>query len=121
MNLDTTLNTRGLDRLIAECPQAAAAAIREANEEIAKIARSLVRVRTGYTKSTIRIEETPGEIGGEVIADGAALFLELGWHTKSGRAVGPWPFLLPAFDTIWPSVPAKLAAHLYILAQGGAG
>ena len=116
--ITTTLDTKGLDRLIADSGRAGELAVYAVNVEIARTARQLVRVRTGYTKSTIRIEDIPG--GSEVIADGAALPLELGWHTRQGRQVGPFPFLLPAYNAHWPSISKHLADMLYLsmTAQG---
>lgn len=115
--IDTTILTAGLDALIAESPQAAELGIYQANVQIAQLARTLVRVRTGYTKSTIRIEDT-GLLESEVIADGAALFLELGWHARNGRQVGPFPFLRPAFDAVWPSVPGLIGDWIYVVMSG---
>ncbi len=79
------------------------------------MARQLVHVDTGLTKSTIRIEDMG--LDSEVIADGAALFLELGWH-RGSRQIGPFPFLRPAFDMIWPTVPSRIGKYLYLLATG---
>lgn len=115
--IDTTILTAGLDALIAQSPQAAALGMYAANVQIAQIARSLVRVRTGYTKSTIRIEDT-SLLESEVIADGAALFLELGWHAANGRPVGPFPFLRPAFDAVWPQVPSLIGGYLMLAMTG---
>lgn len=114
--ITTTLDTTNLDRLIAESGPAGELAVYATNVQIARTARQLVRVRSGYTKSTIRIEDIPG--GSEVIADGAALFLELGWHARNGRQVGPFPFLLPAYDAHWPSVSKHLADMLYLSMTG---
>jgi hypothetical protein len=116
--ITTTIQTTGLDALIAHSADAADIAIHNANVGIATVARQLVRVDTGYTRSTIRVEDT-ALLESAVIADGAALFLELGWHARNGRPVGPFPFLLPGFVLWAPQVPILIGQYLEILMAGG--
>lgn len=117
--ITSTVDLAGFDALIAHSADAADLGVYAANVGIASVARQLVHVKTGHTKSTIRIE-VYDVAESAVCADGAALFLELGWHARNGRPVGPFPFLLPGFVLWAPQVPALIGQYLEILMAGGA-
>ncbi len=78
----------------------------QALADMADRASDLVHVDTGLTKSTIRVE------GDAMVVGGAGLLLEFGWHTRSGRLVGPFPFIMPAFTAVVPQIPEALRANM---------
>lgn len=75
-------------------------------ERIAARARENVAVRSGRTRDSIRVED------GNVIADGAARYLEFGLHPGGGMPAEP--FLGPAVETESPGVVEDVGAAVRI-------
>jgi hypothetical protein len=70
--------------------------LRVVAELIAIDARGRVRVLSGETQESIRVDDG-GEDGPRVVVGGAAKFLEFGTSRQS-----PYPFLRPAADAVVP-------------------
>ena len=112
------LQKREIEKLVGK---AGTAAMREITKRIANKAKSLVRVKSGKLKKSIRRRtrraRTEDAVRGFVFAEAPhAHLIELGWKPKratgpgaslsstaktlTGKRAGPFPFLRPALDSI---------------------
>jgi hypothetical protein len=96
----------GLDNMTESIGEA----LDQGGSQMKDAAQGMVRVRTGYLRSTITYEVDGLTLTLTALAS-YAKYVEFGHHQHgTGRFVGPFPFIRPAFYQIYPQLQDAIAA-----------